>query len=556
MGLNAGLGKKGIALLLAALLFWALAQGALAAKKQAEESPIQVRVYLAQPMETNVKYASAGKTYDRDWIKPQIAGTDGALYARTQRFNTYFYPLLARDGVAEARLFFPAEEPLVSAALNGHPLSFDEPVTVNLTDVADLRLASGKKCCGVKMMFTTLPVVSIQAEDTIVRSGTAATFFLADPEYLSHGWTEPSLTCQAVISRRGRSASLFGEKHPFNLSLMKDGKKWDRRLLGLRRDSDWLLDSAYNDSLRVRNRVLMDLWDEIYTLPWDQTLSGANRGSFVEVILNGRYKGIFALAEKQDRKQLGLKKNGNGLLLKTGKANTKDTSPAGFFSLGEELPGATEINKWHNVEIKYPKKENVTAETWTDFYELVRLVTEGSDEEFAEKIADYVDLKNAALYYVFMAAMDVTDNMRKNMVYARYDENTPFVMAPWDMDASLGRYYSSKKSKEKDLDSNPLFDRLIALDVDGFNKRVAGIWMTLKDSAFSVDYVMGKIEAHYAVFRQSGAAAREKELYSSFTSYLGPDYTYSLNFEKEISYVRTYMEKHLAFIDRQFQDPY
>ncbi len=554
---NRETGKRwGCLMLAAVLLLLALPAGRAAEKK---ENGVKVRVFLASPLEKNQPYTRKGRTYDRDWIRPGMAESYGILYSRTKTYNTYFYPVRAADGAAEVHLTFPASVRLTSAYLNGKALSADRAVTVSLTEVAELRLADEKRCCGVNMMFTTLPVVSITVQDAIVRSGTAATFTLADPDYAAHGWQQPYLTADAVISRRGKSAAMFSQKHPFNLSLMKDGKKWDQRLLGLRKDSDWLLDSAYNDALRLRNRVLMDIWDEIYTLPWNDKLSGANHGNLVELILNGRYKGIFVLAEKQDRQQLGLKKTGSGvdsLLIKTGKANTKSTSPAGFFSMGEEEPGAGALNEWANVEIKYPKIENVTMDCWTDYYAMTKLVVEGSDEEFAEKIGDYIDLKNLALYYVFINAMDVMDNMRKNMVFARYSSLDRFILVPWDMDASLGRYYSSKKSKEKDLDTNPLFQRLIALDVDGFNKRVAGIWNTYKDTLLSIDHVMEKIDGYYAVLKASGAADRERELYPRFTSYLGPEYTYNLNFEREIRYIRQYMEKHRVWIEEQFKDPY
>lgn len=545
--------------LLAALLCSIAPIGALAAEKKADTGKIKVRVYLAKPLEKNEKYSTSGKLYERDWIKPQIRGSYPFLYRRSNKLNTYFYPVKAVDGVAEAYLMFPDSAKLNSVHLNGKTLSADKPVTVNLTDVAELRVANGKRCCGVRLMFTTLPVVSLSTKSTIVRKGTAASFILADPEWAEHGWKTGYLKADAVVSRRGKSASMFGKKHPFNVSLMKDGKKWDQRLLGLRKDSDWLLDSAYSDALRMRNRVLMDIWDEVYRLPWNNKLSGANHGAFVEVFLNGHYKGIFVLAEKQDRKQLGLKKTASGprgLLIKTAKANTKATSPAGFFAMGEEGPGEKTINAWANVNIKYPKKADVTMSDWTDYYAMTKLIVEGSDKEFAEKIGDYIDLKNLALYYVFINAMDVMDNMRKNMTIARYSPLDKFIIVPWDMDASLGRYYSSKKSRENDLDTNPLFERLIALDVDGFTKRLSGVWMTYKDSLFSVDHLMEKIDGYYRPLKASGALDREKELYPKFTSYLGSEYTYNLNFEKEISYIKSYMKKHRVWIEEQFKDPY
>ena len=545
--------------LLTALMTGLLPAAPLASADQTAEKHLRVKVLLAEEIRDNAPYKRSGKTYERDWITPEIDGSFAVLYGRTNAFNTYIYPLKTVNGEVTVRLRFPGVSGLTTAYLNGKKLSAASPVTVNLTDAADLRLADGKKCTGVKLIFTTLPVVSLTTVDDVARAGTEGSFLLVDPDYAAHGWQQPQFLCDAVVSRRGQSASQFSEKHPFNVSLMKDGEKWDQRLLGMRKDSDWLLDSAYNDALRMRNRVLMDLWEEIYTLPWSDQLSGANHGRFAEVVINGRYKGIYVLAEKQDRKQLGLKKTGNGpegLLLKTHKALTKEVSVAGFFSMGDELPGSRVITEWNNVRIKYPKQESVTEDTWRDFYELVRLTVEGSDEEFAEKVGDYIDLKNFALYYVFINAMDVSDNMRKNMTFARYSPLDKLIVVPWDMDASLGRYYSSKKSRVKGWDTNPLFERLIALDVDGFNKRLNGIWITFRDTTLSVDHLMETIEKYYDILKPSGALEREKALYPSFTSYLGSEYSYSFNIEKEMTYIRSFMEKRREWSDEQFKDPY
>lgn len=527
------------------------------ASAETKTKAYQVHIYLGRPVTQEKRYVKGEHTYDRDWVKPDVRGSYALLYRVTEWYNTYFYPVRVLDGIATVYIDLPEGIKFTRAYLDDQMLSTDTPVVIDMTKEAALELADGKIRSRVHMIFTALPMVNIQASETITRDpGASATIQIVDPDYLEHGGDSPLFESEIMIYLRGNSSSRYKEKHPFNFSIMENGSKHDVKLLGLRKDSDWLLDSAYNDASRMRNRTLADIWDEIYQLPWNDSLSGANHGKYVEVILNGRYKGVFVLAEKQDRKQLGLKKTGSGvdsLLIKTDQTLTKPTSPAGFFSMGTEKPGEQEINIWHNVVIKYPKVENVTKDTWTDFYNMTDLVVNGSDKEFSANIGKYIDLDNLALYYVFIESMDITDNMRKNMTFARYSEDYKFIIAPWDMDASLGRYYSSAKARETDRDTNPLFERLIALNVDGFNQKVADVWAKYKDNLLSIDHVIEIMEKYYEVMRMSGAAEREKQLYSHFVSYLDAGYSYYLNFDKELIYIRDYLTRHRKFIEPYFQ---
>jgi hypothetical protein len=63
---------------------------------------------------------------------------------------------------------------------------------------------------------------------------------------------------------------------------------------------------------RVRNRVFTDLWNDYSTPPYyianDARAMTGTRGRFVELTLNGEYRGIYCMTENMDRKQMKLKK--------------------------------------------------------------------------------------------------------------------------------------------------------------------------------------------------------------------------------------------------------
>ena len=151
--------------------------------------------------------------------------------------------------------------------------------------------------------------------------------------------------------------------------------------------------------------------------------------------------------------------------------------------------------RWYNIDLRYPKESEEAAEAlWEDFYDYVRLVVKGSPEEFAAHIFEYADPDNLARYWLFANAADITDNMRKNMSFARLDDRDPrfnrYILVPWDMDSSLGRYYTSRTSRTEELVSCRLFDRLIDENPDNFRQLLYSTWQELRVGALSTDAIM------------------------------------------------------------------
>ena len=382
---------------------------------------------------------------------------------------------------------------------------------------------------------------------------------VTDPDYRTNGWKSPTLVSDGVISKRGKTAARYSDKHPYSFSVMKDGRKSDVRLAGLRQDSDWILDSAYNDASRFRNRVAMDLWDAMYRLPWKARRSGAVAGTPVEVYINDRYRGVFILNEKQDRKQTGLKKaedGGTGQIIKTQEENDDDNSPAGFVSLGRKRPGSSEPDVWYNVRIKYPDIKKLSPDAWTDFYDLTKLVIKGTDEEFATHITDYLDLDNLAKYYVLVSALGLSDNMRKNMVFVRAEATgkySVYQLIPWDMDAGYGRAYTSRKIKVDALFTNRLFRRLIKGSVGGFNELLCQTWQKYGTTLLSPGHVMSLFEGYVSRLRVCGADRREMEKHPVFRFYMDHRFGFTLDFDRELNYIRDYLNDRWSWCDQYFK---
>ena len=528
-----------------------------ALKTPGESSPeppteVLVNFYLEHPLEVNEPYVRDTRTLNIDSFVPKMTYTNLYRYRNTDNVITWIMPIPYSSSV-DVYLNFPKESGVTTAWMNDTELKTDIPVTVKATELAEIKICNSTNRGIVRFVFSTMPMISITYDEKPEKdSDTPAHIIIADPEFREHGYETGYFESDAVISKRGQSSARFYEKYPLNISFMKDGEKYDHSVLGMREDSDWILDSAYADASRVRNRVLLDLWSEIYRLPWSESKSGAPEGVFTEVYINNRYHGIYAFSEKQDRKQVGLKKvskGGTGTMFKTRATNSDKESPAGFVSMGSEMPGDVSNTTWLNVEMKYPKADDATLDMWKDFYDMTKLVVDGSDEEFVQNIQKYVDLDNLSKYFLFINIFDVTDNMRKNMTFVRHDEGDPYQLVPWDLDASLGRYYSSKKSRTYDYSSNALFDRLLNLNVDGFYEKTIKTWNEYKDTHFSTDNLMKHIRSYTNRFISCNAHDREYSLYPEFEHYLGDNYRYIFKIPREVEYIEEYTNEHRAFFE-------
>ena len=105
------------------------------------------------------------------------------------------------------------------------------------------------------------------------------------------------------------AGTLHHPKKSFRITLLektagKDQQENKTALLGMRQDGDWLLYPAYNDQEKIRNVFSTNLW---YTSCADDNsfnLIYGNQYRFVELFLNNRYWGIYALGFPIDTKQM------------------------------------------------------------------------------------------------------------------------------------------------------------------------------------------------------------------------------------------------------------
>lgn len=341
-----------------------------------------------------------------------------------------------------------------------------------------------------------------------------------------------------MIRLRGQTSGSLPKK-AFSIELVKDGKSDDVHLLGYRKDDDWILAAEYSDFSRMRNRVLMDLWNSVDDLPYEKDnkyQGNGTQGEFVEVFMNGEYYGLMCFTDKIDRKKLNLKKTKEatedtpevtrGLLWKAIWEST-ETYLSGY----NERPANDsflwpyiESKKSYGWEQKYP--DDTISQAFFD--PLCDLMDFQKSKEFGDNWRDKFYENNVTDFILFIQAFDMLDNQKKNYYLSvrNWNKEQKYLFTIWDLDGSMGR---SAGGDELDMDDPKQlawgeklgYHHTIHLfkdkksRPDGYATIMNNRWQYLSTHQLSLENIRAVMEKYANLFSTSGAWEREKARWSS-----------------------------------------
>lgn len=365
-----------------------------------------------------------------------------------------------------------------------------------------------------------------------------------------------------MLRYRGQTA-LYLEKKAFAVKLVdEDGEKLDDNLLGLRDDNSWILDAMGVDKLRMRNRVMFDLWNEFNSTCWPTDYGNRNGtvGTMVEVWLNGQYNGIYCLSDKINRKLLNLRKakeNDDGTISVKGllyKGSRRGTSNALFNY--DEAP--TDTVNWNSFELQYPD-DYPSLNTWQPLMDLIDFNRVDDDQYFREHYQDWYYVDNLVDYWILIVTMGIHDMPYKNTFLSTPDINFEhrYMITPWDLDASIGNYYNGTHTNFAfEIDHMNIyapFNRIVPYNIDGFKNKVAQRWLELTQGPLSVANLENHLRAQAQRLVESGAWQREYERWLgtgvAVANDINVELNYSLNwYRRSINSLRPEINKWLNAI--------
>lgn len=385
------------------------------------------------------------------------------------------------------------------------------------------------------LVVSGLPVLAL-TETEGVENPQEITLLTAEEENCYEG------TC--TFRMRGQTSAVY-PKYGFKLNLCDESfEPVKESLLGLRRDNDWILNPLYSDSSKIREKMAYQIWNEMQEYNRSQNVSSSI--TYVEVVMNHIYWGIYGLQEPVDKKQLSM--NETDILYK----KTDNTFPA-----AEEFAAVEDGQEYvSGFRIKYPKAEDIKAEDWAplqcyvdNFYYDI----EAPPEETADidTLTELIDFDNALDYKIFLAVVVGEDNIYKNINYCLRYENGEYrmYMVPWDLNIVFGDEMQFETGADSQYNSGSIksnadsreYITLYRADSERVEQALREKWQTYRKDFLSDEHLKSVAEDAMKELADSGAMLRDNARWPES------------NNSTDLTEIYDFIDGHMAYLDECFE---
>ncbi len=451
----------------------------------------------------------AGREEAAGLIENLVFGEETLFYDDSR--ETFFYSIVEGDSdgcdpcikiksrVRELKLAFLEDEITVKGIENNETISF---------------LAyTGEAYCVYHLKCTTLPLMNVECPEEIPDDSVPMKITLFDNRINAAG----RIVCsEGEIHPRGATASAYPKKG-YRFSLRTESAGGNMRpnhisLLGMRQDDDWLLYSAYNDQEKVRNVFSSNLWEAVCAVDNARGIDFGMEYKYLELFINGKYWGLYALGYPIDEKQAGIDAGSSeavlykhGLLEKQGDESLQFTKDGGIFGCLEESPD-----------------ENMRNQAFLQHY-YYNLYTNADNNE---KLYSGIDMDNAIDFYLFVNFVQGVDNaaLIKNfyILLQNEEDGAKAYYAPWDLDLTWGNQYIGVAEENYTAPYGILPD-LNCIIESGYISQLlvngdASVWerifekyRILRETGWSEENINAMLDQYEADIFASGAYLRDME---------------------------------------------
>ena len=422
---------------------------------------------------------------------------------------------------------------LESAISEGHAFSF--------------LVLDGREVRKGKIVFTGLPMIKIERIQTLEEESFYCKVTILDPFHNDGGLYEIE-ECYGYLEIRGKTSQMFPKKG-WNLSLVKEnGNAYKTSLFGLREDDDWKLNALYSDETKVREKVAMDLWNELA----EQTDSPYDAGTnmeYFELFLEMDYHGIYGAMEQLDYKQFSLDKTEDVLYKSFAwprEGNTDETVLDGAEDFCGHLiktfdrPVTKEL--WEPL-VEYVKAANFTVEDGRSYY----------TDVFYDYVKSNMDMDNFLNCELFVQTLYAFDNKYKNMyIVADRKDDGDYTLwkVPWDLNYSFGDRYNTENTaltlynldwSQEVMPEFMMSEILLESGNEEFIRLLNEKWQELRAGVLGIENVQELAEQYMEQLVSSGAFGRDEKRWK--------DAPHSTSLEKMLEFHSC----RLSFLDEHYQ---
>ncbi len=330
--------------------------------------------------------------------------------------------------------------------------------------------------------------------------------------YISDTLTVPTnlpkvyITCNSDISKNRYRECVIEVEYDSTLADVRlrgnaktryDKKEYRVRLyqpksfVGMRRDDDWQLFAMYDDFTYMRTKLAFDVWRSLEPSNPTAILPDSE---YVNLYLNNEYKGLYLLAEKNDRRLFGLD-------------HPRNNTDSSLIFQAEPFTLLREYDKdvWQQ-DLPDPENVNIIDEILTN---LIYFINNTSNEDFFNPVSGIYSIfykQNLIDFFIFNLFILHGDFWHHNYFIVRNTNPSKFFMIPWDFDISFGQaaehIYSANENPESEIRRvNELFRRL--LDYEEFRADCKNRWINLRNNLWTNGFFEDLILDNYEEIKDS-----------------------------------------------------
>ncbi|MGC4093806.1 MAG: CotH kinase family protein [Polyangiaceae bacterium] len=343
----------------------------------------------------------------------------------------------------------------------------------------------------------------------------------------------------AGVELRGRS-SINYDKQNYGLELRDAaGMESPVNMLGMGKESDWVLDGSWVDRSFMRNMLTFSLFRDMG--------SYAARGRFCTMTLNGAAQGIYEIREK-------IKRDDDRVAL------TLDDGTGKSFLLKQDQDGTLQLsigagNRWQLV---YPKQETANAAqvaaAQSFLSQLDAAMNSQNPGDPATGLPALLDITQVADWILIEEFSKNVDAYNLSLYFAR-DAGKPARIVPWDMDLSYGQPTVRNAMNELTSGWVNTRTRLITslLKIESLRSSLGPRWRTLRAGPLSNAAIQRKLD-RYQTTLDAAAIAQNFSIWPladvDFTPIYRPYSLYPVSsYSDEVTKVRAWIDGRLTYMD-------
>lgn len=398
----------------------------------------------------------------------------------------------------------------------------------------------------------------IMARLGIIDNGPGERNRLSDPFNGYDGWVG--------IELRGASSQSFPKKQFAVETRHEDGTNRNVSLLGLPQENDWVLHAPYSDKSLLRNVLAYEIARRLGHY--------ASRTRWCELVIDGRYWGVYVLMEKIKRDKhrvdiasLGPEENSGddltgGYIVKVDKWDGSGNE--GWPSRYPPSPAPDRVvhYQYHDPEPdELTEVQKAYIREWIGAFEEVM-----ASDAYADASAGYpalLDVDSFVDYVILNELSRNVDGYRLSAyMYKDKDSNGGrLVMGPaWDYNLAFGNadYYDGSARTGFQVNFAVASDRFqlpfwwgrLVRD-PAFSEAVVSRWETLRQGPLHTDSLHAFIDAQVNTLAE--AQARNFVRWPVLDVYVWPNAYVGGSYDREITYLKEWIRDRAAWLDERFE---